>query len=151
MLLEYVLGYGTDVKDEPGFRERYKRLKEDAIFKVYDLFNEQISKRFFRTVFWVFALLFSFISIFFKCLKGNATSPIQITLLYFGLLQIASSLIFTFFGLPMPRYSFATEFIFYLITNIKKLNFDILKFILYLLCILYTFTSLHLTFHKLDN
>jgi hypothetical protein len=112
-LIDYVLGKDAIKKEVLGFGRRYKRLTEDPIFKGYDLYNEFISKRLFRNNIWVYTFFISFVLICFKCWKCRLNDALQVTLLYFGLVLIGSSFIFTFFGNSLPRYSFATEFVLY--------------------------------------
>ena len=112
-LIQYVLGKDFGKKDDLGFKQRWNLLISDTIFKGYDLFNGKISKRFFRNSLWIFVFLISYILLLYRLIRTKIQSPISLFLIFNGCLLIGSSLVFTFFGNTLPRYSFSTEFVFY--------------------------------------
>ncbi len=115
-LLHYILGKANTFSDTIGFENRWAKMSENFIFRLYDKWNERINKKIFRNVLWVLTSTLAFVFTIFQFLYFKRLEPVDLLILFLGFLLIGSSLIFTFYGNPLPRYSFSTEFCYYLIT-----------------------------------
>ena len=115
MLLKYLLGRDASFNDDIGFEKRWTGMASDPIFRMYDIFNEKVNKIIFRNSVWLFLPAISLFLILFKIFYNRQLFPEDAVILFIGLIVMGSSLVFTFFGNALPRYSFTTEFCYYLI------------------------------------
>jgi hypothetical protein len=101
--------------DDIGFEKRYAALTDNVPFKIYDIYNENISKKLIRTPFILILTFIAFVSYIIWFFRRKVDTKI-VFLIFAGILLIGSAFTFTFFGNPLPRYSFDTEFIYFLIS-----------------------------------
>jgi hypothetical protein len=117
-------------KENIEFSEKNKNLTKSFIFRLYDLYQNNIEDNLFRNSIWLY---FAIVSVIYSCVqigKRKTVSDSDILILTSFILHIGSSLIFTFIvPNPLPRYSFNTEFFIYfssliflgsIITNFTK-------------------------------
>ncbi|MFO7868555.1 MAG: hypothetical protein R6U95_04555 [Bacteroidales bacterium] len=101
--------------DTVGFEKRYASLINYVPFKIYDVYNEYIAKKLIRTPFTLILTLCALCVYLVLFIRKKYTAT-HIFLLYTGIILLGSSLTFTLFSNPLPRYSFNTEFCYYLLS-----------------------------------
>lgn len=113
--MAYVFEGTGENSDSLGFDTRYAALKKSIPFKIYDLLGDRLLQRYIRHDLWV---LFSLAALFFALISlihNFYRADIAVFLMALSAIAMGSSLVFTLFGLPLPRYSSSTEFVYYLL------------------------------------
>ena len=115
-ILRFVFEGNHQNPDELNFDERLHLMKKSYFFKIYDLFFNKIYKKIIFNSIWLGLSLICFIYFFVNILFYRKIENTLFFLLILCLIAMGSSLIFSLFGNPLPRYAFTTDFSYYLIS-----------------------------------
>jgi hypothetical protein len=130
-VLKYGLGNLINNRSDD-FNQRILKLYESKLFKLYDFAQNNLEDKLLRNYFWVYLSLFSVIFSFVRSSINKQINCVDLIVLGSFFIHLGSSLIFSFVvPNPLPRYTFNTEFFFYLtgvIAIFEIIGFSILSF-----------------------
>ncbi len=115
-IAQYALKDNYSRTDYPDFDKQFTKLKSSFIFKAYDIFNELVSKRIFRNYIWLILSAVGLLYYIYVFIKSSFKDMNAVLPIFIGCILLGSSTVFIIFGDPLPRYSFTTEFGYYLIS-----------------------------------
>ncbi len=103
----------SDLKSETDFQNLKTERNSTFAYKLYDSFNRNIRDVLFNNCFWIFTFIIGFIYSIVKNIQFSFNNSTFFLLFILSSLHISSALLFST-RVVLPRYSFTTEFIYYL-------------------------------------
>ena len=103
----------SNLKSETDFQNLKTSRNSTLLYKLYDSFNRIIRDVLFNNYFWIFVFIIGFIYSIIINIQFRFNNIAIFLLFIFCCLHISSALLFST-RVVLPRYSFTTEFIYYL-------------------------------------
>lgn len=122
-LKEYAYKEFYSPQDAAGFEERHADMKQNFVFKLYDLYTTKINRVFLRNWFWPIALVFFFLFTGW-CLVFSRFSDKE-ALLIFSIcsINICSAMLVSLVEVSFYHYTYMTEFTYYLAVLLSPILF----------------------------
>jgi hypothetical protein len=94
---------------------KFANIKKNIPFKIYDYSYNKFYKTFFRNYFWLFLNIFIYLITIFWFIRSKFKDKEAFILLFIILLNVFNSAIFLTSDVPLYRYSYTTEFTFFIV------------------------------------
>lgn len=115
--------YDPPLRNMKQFEAEYAQMKDDFFFKLYDIANSGFIRPFARSVLWLYLYIFitlaAAIAFLLNFRNGNLAFLLVLSLFHLG-----SCLLYSIWGDPISRYSYATEMVPYLLLAFFPLLFS---------------------------
>jgi len=98
--------------------ETFAKIKKNIPFKIYDYSYNTFYKTFFRNYFWLFFNIIIYLLTLFWFIKSKFKDKEAFILLFIILLNVLNSVIFLTSAVPLYRYSYTTEFTYYIVPSL---------------------------------
>ena len=122
-----LVNYPAKTSDD--FEKEKEKRNASISYKIYGKAKSLFFAVFFKNIVWVILFFAAFLISFYKLTKSKFSDSDSFLVFVFCLVNISSAFLFTLISMALPRYTFTTEFTYYIVISLLPLmvNFFLLK------------------------
>ena len=116
-------------KTSDDFEKEKEKRNASISYKIYGKAKSLFFAAFFKNIVWIILFFAAFLISFYKLIKSKFSDSDSFLVFVFCLINISSAFLFTLISMALPRYTFTTEFTYYIVISLLPLmvNFSLLK------------------------
>ncbi len=108
-------------KTSADFEKEKEKRNASIPYKIYGKAKKIFFSILFKNIVWVILFFAAFFISFYKLIKSKFSDSNSFLVFIFCLINISSALLFTLISMALPRYTFTTEFTYYIVISLLPL------------------------------
>lgn len=122
-----LVNYPAKTSDD--FEKEKEKRNASISYKIYGKAKKLFFLVFFKNIIWIILFFAAFIISFYKLIKSKFSDSDSFLVFVFCLINISSALLFALISMALPRYTFTTEFSYYIVISLLPLiiNFSLFR------------------------